>query len=345
MKKSAFTFSKIDRKEQAEEETHRIGSNVSLTNEIASLNTKKPIRPFIIDEFNDKTIYNLISQGYTLTISNGKHLNISTRKLLIMSMIKLAAQNTHKSNKPLNTDDLKIQISIDEYIKLRGIPNTPASRKEAIKTIKKDLDALGEIWLNWKELIGGKQKSFINIRICSGTGIIENGGIYFGFGVEFGEYLLSNGYTTQYPLALFGIDERNPVAFEFLNKIAYHTGLHNNQNIKTANIISIKKLLENSSIQTYDHVMAHGGHISRDIIQRLYKGLEDLVDDYGYLREWHYCHRKSKPLTDDELKRTNDYKFFETLYVSFELQNPPQPSKVIEDKKKPPKRGQSVSGG
>ena len=233
----------------AKEETHRAMFNRPVINQAISLNTKKPTRPFAVDEFNETTIYNLISQGYTLTISNGKHLNISTRKLLIMVIIKLTEQNSHKSNRPPNTSDLKIQILIDEYIKWCGIPNTRASRDGAIKTIKKDLEALFSIRLDWNEPIKGEQKSFIDIRICSGKGVIDNGTIYFSFGVELGEYLISNNSIMHHPESLLKLDERNPVAFELSHKLKYHNGLYSNQERETANILSVESLLKNSSIQ------------------------------------------------------------------------------------------------
>ena len=76
-----------------------------------------------------------------------------------------------------------------------------------------------------------------------------------------------------------------------------------------------------------------GGNVSRYIVKRFYNALEYLVDS-SFLKEWNYCHRKSKPLTDDEHKKTGGYHFFKTLYINFELQNPSRPCKVIEDKKK-----------
>lgn len=274
---------------------------------------------FKLDDYN----YQLIIKKFeSLSISN-----VSADQLLKMALLKLTQANGYRAA----PDQIKpeIKIPLDEYMKLRGIPQTSESCKNAKKTINKDLALLASMVLSWEEK--GKDKAFGNMAIFQDN-YYKNGMIYFTFGNKMAHYLI-NAYTMQFPTALFKIKGNSPNAYRIGCKLAIHNSMDSNKRRGTANILSVESLLKEApEIPTYLEVMNGDRHAERRIIDPLEKALETLCAE-NVLTGWEYCNGKSEPLTKQQID-SGSYSDFSKWYVRYELRNAPDQSERIEKRAK-----------
>lgn len=294
------------------------------TSKLSTINTKK--QPPSVDAFTGNAI---IEQG-TLKVFIEKYhdhvdgLRASTLKLLDICSLALTAQNDYRG------DENKIQptvvIPLERYMEMRGIPVTKPSRDKARRTAKSDLETLYSISMEWSEPSGGKTRDFERRRLCDKIAIYK-GNIIFSFSLEMAKYLC-NAYTMQYPLALLTVDERNPNSFPLGRKLLLHRSIDNNHGKGTANILSVKSLLEVCpSIPSYEEVQATG----RQLDQRIKVPLETALDSLSSILSWQYCNSKGVPLTKEQAQAT-DYDTFITLYVKFEVKDYPDQTARLERK-------------
>lgn len=239
-------------------------------------------------------------------------LRTSTHKLLDACTIELTRQNNYRgNNEQINP---VVSIPLEHFMQLCGIPLTKPSKDRIRRRVTDDLDTLYRISLEWTEAVGKKQKDFAKMRLCTYAGVLK-GNIRITFSKEMAEYL-TNAYIMQYPMALLKVDERNPNAYHIGRKLLLHNSIDNNQRKGTANIISVKCLLEVCpDIPTYEQVLATDRATDRHIKVPLEKAL-DALPFIG----WEYCNSRGTPLTKEQAEGTG-YTAFSKLYVLYSVKD------------------------
>ena len=244
-------------------------------------------------------------------------LRISTHKLLDACTIALTAQNDYRgSGEPKTT----VTIPLEDYMSRCGKPLTKSSKDEMRKKVKQDLEALYSTSIEWSEPSGKNTKDFAKMRICTMVAV-KNGNIVMDFSPSIATYL-THAYVMQYPIELFKADERNPSSYYMGKKLLQHNSIDNNQRKGTANIISVKALLESCpDIPTYEEVIATDGAVDR----RIKASLENTLNSLSSLITWEYSNSKGAPLTNEQLQDFN-YSVFIDCYIHFEVLNAPDPT-------------------
>jgi len=247
-------------------------------------------------------------------------LRISTHKLLDACTIALTAQNHYRGDGELTPG---VILALDEYVRMLGKPSTKATRDEVRKRVKEDLETLFNISIEWTEKSRKKNKDFIKMRIVTSHGI-RRGNIFLGFSPEFAKYL-TDAYIMQYPTALLKIDERNTNSYHLGRKILLHRSIDNNIRKGTANLISVRALLEVCpDIPSYAEVMSG----DRAVDRRIKTPFENALTSLDFI-SWEYSNAKGVPLADDQLQNSA-YADFITLFIKFEVRDFPDQSPRLE---------------
>lgn len=244
-------------------------------------------------------------------------LRISTHKLLDACTIALTSQNDYRGSREPKT---LISIPLEDYMRRCGIPITKPSKDRTRRKVKEDLEALYSTSIEWSEPSGKNTKDFAKMRICTMVAV-KNGNIIMDFSPPIASYL-THAYIMQYPMELFKTDERNPSTYHLGRKLSHYHSIDNNQRKGTANIISVKSLLESCpDIPTYEEVMAADRHLE----QRIKTPFENALNSLSTFISWDYSNSKGVPLTDEQLQDFN-YSVFIGCYIHFEVLNAPDPT-------------------
>lgn len=274
-------------------------------------------------------------------------LNTGAKKLLDAGALQLTAQNHFRPKKEeaINTS---VSISLEEYGLLRGYDITPrttstqeeeeAEKKrlfnvmcEIRKRANAELALLYSLSLSWTEPGKRRNADYKDVRVLQSKGI-RGGYINMRFSEDMAAYLV-HAYLMQYPTALQSLDERNPRTYNIGYKLAYHHSNDNNRAKGTANIISVKVLLEAcGDMPTYEEIQAskNRGHWERLIKEPLEKSLEGNLQS-GVITSWEYSNSKGRPLDKDQIS-IGDYQTFVGLYVHFEMAEEPDQSERLQRK-------------
>lgn len=276
-----------------------------------------------------------LGNGFVLHIENydrtGREWKTSVHKLLHIAMLLLTTNN-HSGEKNPNAINNVVKFTVNDYLNYKNTPINQNARKEAKTTIKKDIDTLEYSSIDWKEKKKGKNdksRSFINIPIIGGgSGVSRNGEIVISFSKEFAGYLVGEKYLMKYALTLLQSDERNHNIYPLGHKLLFHNSMYSNSIRGTANIISVKKALENCpGIPTYEKLKSKK---DRHWERKIKDALEKALDSLPFIK-WEYCKAKSEPLKDEELGITS-YSSFRDLYIHFEVIDIPDQSQQIQAK-------------
>lgn len=199
-----------------------------------------------------------------------------------------------------------IQITLDKYMKKRGLKD----RKEARKQVTKDLELLRVSAINFTEprRKKGEPQGFYKLNISSGAGISKSGIITFSFSEKFYNLLMSYP-VMPYPPQLYAFNnKRNPNSYYLLRKIAEHKNM--NVGKKNENTISTKTLIAASPyLPTYKKVMTTDRHLDKRIIEPFERDMDALSDNLT----WEYCHKNGEPLSAEELSAFNYQIFIKCL--------------------------------
>lgn len=261
-----------------------------------------------------------------------RSLRVSTHKLLDVCILELTRQNDYKGTKPLNT---VVNIDIDDYMRKCGIPLSKPSKDKTRRIIAEDLETLYNASLEWTEREGNKKgKIFAKMRIIVAQ-MFGKRNVAVSFSQHLARYLTQEAYIMQYPLALLKLDNRNEAAYILGRKLALHHSIDNNNAKGTADIISVKALLEACpAIPSYREVMESKSdrHLELRIIKPFEKALDSL-EEVNLLSFWEYCNSKHEPQTDTQLKSMG-YEMFSNCYIHFGLANAPDQTPRLETKRR-----------
>ena len=300
----------------------------------------------VIDRNGNATIeeegFKAFIKGYT-NLKGG--LSVGAKKMLDAGALALTAQNHFraKQGQHINT---AIAIPLEEYGRMRGYDLTPrqTSTPEEEEAEKKRLDGelhnarkkanaelalLYSLSLTWTEP-GKKQADYTDVRVLQSKGI-RNSYINMRFTEDIANYL-THAYIMQYPTALQAIDERNPRTYNIGWKLALHHSMDNNRARGTANIISVKSLLEAcGDMPSFEEVQAKNrGHWERSIKDPMEKAL-DAAQNSGVILSWEYCNSKGIPLDEAQVS-IPDYQTFIALFVHFEMVEEPDQTERLQRK-------------
>ena len=295
--------------------------NGTATNQLTSISTRS--NPPIVDAITGNAT---IEQG-TLKVFIDSYseltggLRTSTHKLLDALTIVLTQQNNYRgADERINP---LVELSQERFMELCGIPITKPSKDKNRRRVKEDLETLYHISMEWTEQSGRKVKDFAKMRLCDKIAFVR-GKIYFSFSQDMAKYL-TNAYIMQYPVELLKIDERNPSSYHIGKKLLLHNSIDNNKRKGTANILSVKSLLEVCpDIPTYEQVLATG----RQFDQRIKTPFETALNALPFIR-WEYSNSKGVALTEEQLQAT-DFNTFIKLYIKFEAIGVPDQTARLE---------------
>ena len=296
--------------------------NGTATNQLANISTRS--NPPKIDAYTKTAT---IEQG-TLKVFIESYseltggLRTSTHKLLDACTLALTQQNNYRG------EDSKINpcvtIPLERFMELCGIPLTKPSKDKTRSKVKEDLETLYHISLEWTETSGRKTKDFAKMRLCDKVAIVR-GNIVFSFSPDMARYL-TNAYVMQFPIELLKVDERNPNAYPVGRKLLLHNSIDNNKRKGTANILSVKSLLEVfPDIPTYEQVLA----TDRAVDRRIKTPFEIALNSHSSFISWEYCNSKGIPLTEEQLQAT-DYNTFINLYIKYDVLGVPDQTARLE---------------
>jgi len=282
--------------------------NGTATNQLTNISHHS--NPPIIDVITgNATIERGSVKVFINNYSNIKGLRTSTLKLLDACTVLLTRQNSFRGDGSLNT---VVEIPLERYMELCGIPLTKPSKDKARRKVREDLDTLYNISLEWSEPSGKQTKDFAKMRICDKIAI-SKGKICFSFSPDMARYL-TNAYIMQYPIELLKVDERNGNLYPLGRKLLLHNSIENNQRKGTANIISVKSLLEVCpDVPHYDKVSKEG----RQLDQRIKTPFEKALNALDFI-SWEYANSKGIALNDAQIVSAS-YADFESLYIKFNV--------------------------
>lgn len=298
--------------------------NGTATNQLTNISTRS--NPPIVDAITGNAT---IEQG-TLKVFIDSYneltggLRTSTHKLLDACTIALTQQNNYRG-KDSEINPL-VTIPLECFMELCGIPLTKPSKDKTRRKVKEDLETLYHISMEWTETSGRKTKDFAKMRVCDKIALVR-GNIIFSFSADMAKYL-TNAYIMQYPVELLKVDERNPNSYHIGKKLLLHNSIDNNRRKGTANILSVKSLLEVCpDIPTYEQVLA----TDRALDRRIKVPFETALNSLSSFISWEYCNSKGIPLTEEQLQAT-DFSSFIKLYIKFDVLGAPDHTARLESR-------------
>lgn len=297
--------------------------NGAATNQLTNISTRS--HPPIVDTITgnatiEKGTLRVFIDSYS-ELTGG--LRTSTHKLLDACTMVLTQQNPYRA--PDNAINPTVIIPLDRYMEMCGIPQTKSSKDYTRKKVKEDLETLYHISMEWTEQSGKKTKDFAKTRVCDKIAL-SRGNIVFSFSRDMARYL-TNAYVMQYPTELLKVDERNPSSYHVGKKLLLHNSIDNNRRKGTANVLSVKALLDVCpDIPTYEQVQAS----DRAFDRRIVKPFETALNSLPFIT-WEYCNSKGAPLTDEQLTAM-DYDTFSKMYILFVVEGAPDQTARLEAK-------------
>lgn len=299
----------------------------------------------VIDDIS-KTLA-IEKQGVKLEILDfeklgGVPVTISAHKLLMKAREEFTKQNSAGTGK-INHD---VIIPLKEYAEVLGYDITEkytATPEEAEKerkrvknqldnvrkAIKGDLKRLHSFVLTTEDTIRGKTRRIDNYSIVSHTGY-SNGKITITFAPQIAKALVNDNLITKFPTALYRISGKNPNAYPIGYKLDEHYHMYNNRIKDTNKNISVKKILENSPIISYEELQkTDPGHWEARIKEPMEDALEILTRG-SVITSWKYIHAGGVDLSDEEARNISTYKDFINLYVHYEMPDPGDEERIKE---------------
>lgn len=274
-------------------------------------------------------------------------LSTGAKKMLDAGALLLTSANHFRAKEGQHIST-GVSIALEEYGRMRGYDLTPRRTKtkeeeeaekrrltnvmhEIRKRANAELELLYSLSLSWTEPGRKKNADYKDVRILQSKGI-KGGYINMRFSEEIAAYL-THTFIMQYPIALQGVDERNPRTYNIGYKLALHHSIDNNREKGTADIISVKSLLEAcGDIPSFEEIQSSKdvGHWERRIKDPLEKAL-DTIQAEGVIQLWEYCNSKREPLEAGQVS-ISDYQTFIELYIHFEMQGEPDQSERLQRK-------------
>ena len=218
--------------------------------------------------------------GVRITIRNYNNLKIDTTtfRFLDYLLIKMCKYLPYDRNNPATDDKLSqwqiIKISVSDYMKMTDLSNQSRTKSQ----IEESLTALQNLSLSWCEKVYKKKKiNYIDFDMNIVTAFEPiRGGFYIRFDMKFLRYLSNYSYIMPFDIRIFKIDlHKNPNSYQIVKRLLLH--LNMNQGKSNHNIISVKKLLEFTTLPAYIDIKQIGG-IQQRIVEPFKRDINYLVE-------------------------------------------------------------------
>lgn len=276
---------------------------------------------------------------------------VSTHKLLLEAIRRFSEENHIGDAGNARSIYPVVYIPLEEYALLCGYDvikhpkNTTAEADEEAKRVentlrevrrkvKDDLKILYEGSLSWEEIIKGEPESFDDCRILGRKSFTKNGLIRVEFTYSFAEYLTKLPFS-QYPAALWKLDERKTNAYVIGLQMVMHFNMYNNQIRKTAQFLKVRTLLGYTTLPAIEE-LREKGRSWQDRIKKPFETALDALKEYGVLENWEYSHPEGV-LTESEETFFATYEEWEKTLLHFTLKDAPDHTsriRAIEEEKK-----------
>lgn len=272
----------------------------------------------------------LQNSGVTIQIEDqmNPQISVSVHKLFDVLILLLSKQNKFRpKSENYNTT---VEIALNDYMALCGVPATKSSKDEARSNIKKDLELLSQITITWRPTVAAREKSNIpqygNMKLFTWSEI-KRGIIRVDFTTDLTAYL-THAFVTWFPMNLLRLDGKNSNAYYIGKKMAYHYGLRQNVKRGVNSCISVASLLSSTpDIQCQNIMEQDSGHWSRRIRTPFEKAL-DALQDVGAIDRWSYCYGKKEPI-QNLVTETSSFLRFSKLYITFFITDFPLPGQQM----------------
>ncbi len=247
------------------------------------------------------------NNGISLQIEDfssiGKAFGITTHKLLCAGLIWFTKQN-HIGDDGDSKNEILIPlrryaflcghkgvIAKDENDRRRATESLQTVRKQ----VAKDLQLLLNSSVKWQESTRGKKENYECPILLDGK--IKYGYIYMTFSDQFAHYL-KHRRITEYPEALFSVDNRKPNAYRIGQLLACQYYNKNNRKDGNFNKLRVQTLLAYTNLPTIETVRKERGSTWRGRIKEpLEKALNELVEK-GVISKWEFKKRTDSLFAD-----------------------------------------------
>ena len=221
--------------------------------------------------------------------------------------------------KEMSDNDLKkyrqVSITLKEYMNYCNIKN---NKTRAIEQLRTALNIIGHISVEFSDVhFIRKNKSeseYYYFKITDAVTRDKSTGTYsIFFNITFLQYL-AKSYIMPFNVKIFQINlHKNPNSYQLVRRLL----LHHNMNFSksNANVISIKSLLESTSIPTYEQIKSKG-RLKQLIIEPFERDLNFLQT--ANILQWNYI---------DDIDYSYSYNKWIDFYIKFTLLNYPEKDK------------------
>ncbi len=244
-------------------------------------------------------------------------------------LLKQVMDKALKSKQPV------VQITLDEFMDVRKLKD----RKEAYKQLKKASADLRKttIKLNGTDIKTGKKAGKRDFEICIDRYVQERNGKQGGYVIltlhpAYYADLIANKQVVKAPIKLLEIPNNKANSYFFACKFVQRKRMRNNNIRELDNRLSVKTLLDVSTLPLYKDLKDKGQFAQR-IVTPFVKAL-DYLEEIELLSYVFVKHGGEK-LTDKELNDIYDnYAFFEDLCIDVTWFNEPDYKNLNEQRQK-----------
>jgi hypothetical protein len=208
-----------------------------------------------------------------------------------------------------------ITISVKQFMKDRQLKD----QLIALRQLKSSLDIIAGIYIkyeNFKDIKGNSKDGGFHI-INEWEHVIRKGYMNIEVSKKFVEFIANSSYLTDFNKNLYGInDKQHPNCFNIGYELVINARRNMHKNARSNN---------NKHIIKVDTLLNVCRNINPKKFQercydRLVNSMDALKDIYFVIKDWEFCEKGRRPLTDEELKKLNNYADFKELYVLYELE-------------------------
>lgn len=229
-------------------------------------------------------------------------------------------------NIPLKELDkyMEARISLNKYMELTGTKDKKAARA----TMKEALDRLFDMKFVCR--VGDTEYKG---RFFEAQATPIRGGIFkMSFTTKYLRYCATTS-PAAFHKGMYRINgHNNPYAWGIGQKLWQHfmqtRGRKGNGKLKVANV-----LLAVPDVPSYEEVMGKDRHWDKKIIEPFERDLDELKR-LGVLKSWEYCNARGAVLTKEQLMDGWSYQTWAKLYISYELDLPPQDAHIMKHRNK-----------
>ena len=263
---------------------------------------------------------------------------ISADKLLKVSQFEFTngVRKAYDSEGNLIIDP-KISFSLEKYAALRGVDiSTPSRKKEFKKEIKEDLLSFNKI----KVLVNDPVNDITGFIQMISSGFIQGNTITVNFDRDFAYHLYKQPIT-QFPPELLSIDGRADNAYNIGKRIYKHAFMEPNILNGNANRLSVKTLLKETNLKTYEEILKSGQSWNERLKNPLDKAIDQL-EEKGMIKNPEYRKPGGDRLSDHELEFNNYNDWIDTvLYFDLPDKYKKKQNEILMKSKKKTKKEKS----